>query len=119
MRTKLKYLFLFLIFNNPMAASQENPVAEVYLLTCGPGTETYSVYGHSALRVVIPENDSDVVYNWEFRFARNLRKFAKGRLSYSLGISTYDNFLRDYYLEKQWVVSEFNLRKMTLKGCSY
>jgi hypothetical protein len=113
MKIKLKYLFLFLIFNNLMAASQENPVAEVYLLTCGPGTETYSVYGHSALRIVIPGKESNLVYNWgvfDFNTPNFAWKFAKGRLSYSLGISTYDNFLRDYYLEKRWVVAQkFNM----------
>jgi len=109
MNGKLKYLFLFLIFNPLMAASRENPAAEVYLLTCGPGTETYSVYGHSALRIVIPEKESDLVYNWgvfDFNTPNFAWKFAKGRLSYSLGVSTYDNFLRDYYLEKRWVVSQ-------------
>ena len=109
MKINLKYLFLFLLFNNLMAASQENPVAEVYLLTCGPGTETYSVYGHSALQIVIPEKESDLVYNWgvfDFNTPNFAWKFAKGRLTYSLGISTFDNFLRDYFLEKRWVVSQ-------------
>jgi hypothetical protein len=59
MRTKFKYLLLLLIINVKMAAAQENPGAEIYLLTCGPGTEIYSVYGHSALRVVIPGKNSD------------------------------------------------------------
>lgn len=109
MKIKLKYLFLFLFLNNLIATSQGIPVAEVYLLTCGPGTETYSVYGHSALRIVIPEKDTDLVYNWgvfDFNAPNFAWKFAKGRLSYSLGISTYDNFLRDYFLEKRWVVSQ-------------
>ncbi len=29
-----------------------------YLITCGPGTETYSIYGHSALRMKIPSRNS-------------------------------------------------------------
>ena len=32
--------------------SQSGNDTLVYLLTCGTGTETYSIYGHSALRVV-------------------------------------------------------------------
>jgi hypothetical protein len=89
--------------------SQETPRADIYLLTCGPGTETYSVYGHSALRVVIPEKNSDIVYNWgvfDFNTPNFVWKFAKGRLNYSLGISSYDNFLRDYFIEGRWVVSQ-------------
>ena len=109
MKTRLTFLLLLLAINFRMAVSQESPLVEVYLLTCGPGTETYSVYGHSALRIVIPEKNSDLVYNWgvfDFNTPNFAWKFAKGRLNYSLGISTYDNFLRDYFLEKRWVASQ-------------
>ena len=36
----------------------------VYLLTIGPGTETYSIYGHSALLVKIASVKPDLVFNW-------------------------------------------------------
>ena len=106
---KLKYLILLLILLGQELISQDVPGADIYLLTCGPGTETYSVYGHSALRIVIPEKNSDVVYNWgvfDFATPNFVWKFAKGRLDYSLGISSYNNFLRDYFLEGRWVVSQ-------------
>ena len=106
---KLKYLILLLLLLGQEIISQEVPSADIYLLTCGPGTETYSVYGHSALRIVIPEKNSDVVYNWgvfDFATPHFVWKFAKGRLDYSLGISSYNNFLRDYFLEGRWVVSQ-------------
>ena len=82
------------------ASSQEQPEAEVYLITCGPGTEIYSIYGHSALRIVIPEKESDLVYNWgvfDFNAPNFAWKFAKGRLSYMLGVYPYDRFLKDYF----------------------
>jgi hypothetical protein len=106
---KLKYLLLILFLLPQLLISQETPKADIYLLTCGPGTETYSVYGHSALRVVIPEKNSDVVYNWgvfDFAAPNFAWKFAKGRLDYSLGINSYDNFLKDYFVEGRWVVSQ-------------
>jgi hypothetical protein len=106
---KLNFLLFFLLLPVQLMISQENPKADIYLLTCGPGTETYSVYGHSALRVVIPEKNSDVVYNWgvfDFATTNFAWKFAKGRLDYSLGISSYDNFLKDYFIEGRWVVSQ-------------
>ncbi|HBC79160.1 MAG TPA: hypothetical protein DEO60_14110 [Bacteroidales bacterium] len=109
MLKKLKYLLFFLLLLNQTLISQETPKAYIYLLTCGPGTETYSVYGHSALRVVIQEKNSDLVYNWgvfDFATPNFAWKFAKGRLDYSLGISTYDNFLKDYFSEGRWVVSQ-------------
>ncbi len=106
---KLKYLLMFLILLPQSMVSQETPKANIYLLTCGPGAETYSVYGHSALRVVIPEKNSDVVYNWgifDFSTPNFAWKFAKGRLDYSLGINSYNNFLKDYFVEGRWVVSQ-------------
>ncbi|HOW10317.1 MAG TPA: DUF4105 domain-containing protein [Bacteroidales bacterium] len=109
-------LFSLLLMITPAAlVSQEAPAAELYLLTCGPGTETYSIYGHSALRVVIPEKNSDMVYNWgvfDFATSNFAWKFAKGRLKYSLGVTSYDRFLKEYYLEQRWVVSQ----KLNLHG---
>ncbi len=113
MKINFKYLLLLLMINVQTVASQENPGTQIYLLTCGPGTETYSVYGHSALRVVIPEKNSDLVYNWgvfDFDTPNFVWKFAKGRLNYSLGVNSYKTFLREYFMDQRWVVSQkFNL----------
>lgn len=78
----------------------------VYLITCAPGTATYSIYGHSALRVVIPNIQSDMVYNWgvfDFDTPNFVWKFAKGRLNYKLDKSSYNSFLQDYVSEKRSV----------------
>jgi len=113
MRKRLKYLFLSLILFSRVLNSQETPQAEVYLITCGPGTEIYSVYGHSALRIVIPEKKIDTVYNWgvfDFATPNFAWKFAKGRLNYMLGVYSFESFLKDYFLEQRWVISQkFNL----------
>jgi len=109
MTKRLIYLLFLPVLLGQELISQEVPRAEIYLLTCGPGTDTYSVYGHSALRVVIPERNSNIVYNWgvfDFGTPNFVWKFAKGRLNYSLGIESYDNFLKDYFIEGRWVVSQ-------------
>lgn len=102
-----------LILFSRVLMSQEIPQAEVYLITCGPGTEIYSVYGHSALRIVIPEKKIDTVYNWgvfDFATPNFAWKFAKGRLNYMLGVYSFESFLKDYFLEQRWVISQkFNL----------
>jgi len=113
MKSKFIYLLLVFIFLFKAAASEEQPNAEVYLITCGPGSEIYSMYGHSALRVVIPEEESDLVYNWgvfDFNTPNFAWKFARGKLSYMLGVYSYDSFLKDYFSEERWVISQkFNL----------
>jgi len=109
MLMKSRYLLLIFLAHFQLIISQEPPKAAIYLLTCGPGTEIYSVYGHSALRIVIPEKGTDLVYNWgvfDFDTPHFGWKFAKGRLDYMLGVSTYNGFLKDYFQEQRWVISQ-------------
>jgi hypothetical protein len=104
--------FVFLIVTlsilNPAATySAGNNHTRVYLLTCGPGSETYSIYGHSALRIV--NHDSDVVYNWgvfDFDTPNFAWKFAKGRLDYMLDSQNLPRFLAAYNYEKRYVVQQ-------------
>jgi len=66
----------------------------------GPGTETYSIYGHSALRIVIPEKHIDTVYNWgvfDFNTSNFVWKFAKGRLDYMVIAESSKGFLQGYF----------------------
>ena len=89
--------------------SQADSAAGVYLLTCVPGTATYSIYGHSALRIVDSTRNSDLVYNWgvfDFSTPNFVWKFAKGRLDYMLGVYPYDKFLKEYFFENRSVHSQ-------------
>jgi hypothetical protein len=90
-----------------MSQSSNDTVA--YLITCAPGTETYSIYGHSALRIVIPAKNTDTIYNWgvfDFDTPNFTWKFAKGRLDYMLIAQSSKSFLSDYYYEKRSVYSQ-------------
>jgi hypothetical protein len=92
-----------------LTGSEQPADTSVYLLTCASGNETYSLWGHSALRVVIPAEKTDRVYNWgvfDFNTPNFAWKFAKGRLNYMLGVYNYDVFIRDYYLESRSVISQ-------------
>jgi hypothetical protein len=89
--------------------AQQPQGSEVFLLTCAPGTATYSIYGHSALRIVNPENSSDLAYNWgvfDFSTPNFVWKFAKGRLEYMLGVYSFDRFLKEYFLEQRSVYQQ-------------
>jgi hypothetical protein len=104
-------LSLIIIFSSASynIYSQQLQGVEVYLLTCAPGTATYSIYGHSALRIVIPEKNSDLVYNWgvfDFATPHFAWKFAKGRLEYKLGVFSYDRFIQEYFLEQRSVYQQ-------------
>jgi uncharacterized protein DUF4105 len=100
--------FLFLIHLQG-SYSQTTSKTEVYLLTCGPGTDTYSIYGHSAIRIIMPDKNSDIVFNWgvfDFNTPNFTWKFAKGRLDYMLGTMSINGFLSGYKYEKRFVFSQ-------------
>jgi hypothetical protein len=99
---------IFLVCSQEVFSQSSNDTL-AYLLTCGPGTETYSIYGHSALRIVIPEKHSDTVYNWgvfDFSTPNFVWKFAKGRLDYLLIDESLHGFLQEYFLDHRYVYSQ-------------
>jgi hypothetical protein len=80
--------------------------AQISVLTCGPGQELYTAFGHSAFRVQDPEKGIDVVYNYgtfDFDAPNFYTNFARGRLTYTLSRQRFENFLYVYELEKRWV----------------
>ena len=102
-------VLLISLFSFTRVFSQSSVDTLVYLLTCGPGTETYSIYGHSALRIVISEKHTDKVYNWgvfDYETSNFAWKFAKGRLDYMLDTEIFNGFLKGYYFEKRYVYSQ-------------
>ena len=63
--------------------------ARVYLLTCTPGTQVWSKYGHSAILVQDKTQGIDVVFNYgifSFDTEDFYLKFIKGDTYYQLGI---------------------------------
>ncbi|MCD4769500.1 MAG: DUF4105 domain-containing protein, partial [Bacteroidales bacterium] len=90
-------------------AKAQNSSTEVFLLSCSPGTESYSMYGHSALRVIDKSANLDIVYNWgifDFNTPNFNYVFARGRLNYMLAICSYNSFIREYFNEERSVYSQ-------------
>jgi len=73
---------------------------EVSLLTADPGTELYSSFGHSAIRMrEIGPDGRDLVFNFgtfDFDTPNFYGKFATGKLNYMLSVATYDRFIIEY-----------------------
>ncbi|MCE5347575.1 MAG: DUF4105 domain-containing protein [Bacteroidales bacterium] len=109
MKKILIFIFLLCTIYIPSTFSQPAAGPEVYLLTCGVGAETYSIYGHSAIRILDQKKHIDLVYNWgifDFDTPHFAWKFAKGRLNYMLGAMTMQSFMQEYFLEKRSVHSQ-------------
>ncbi len=79
----------------------------VSLLTCAAGEEIYSLFGHSAIRVQIPAERVDMVYNYgmfDFDAPNFILRFALGKTDYQLGRAAFPYFAAEYaYLgRKVW-----------------
>ena len=83
------------------------------LLTCGPGEEIYSLFGHTALRYQRPARGIDVVFNYglfNFRTPNFVLRFTLGETDYLLGVTDSRYFILDYTLGNRWVdEQELNL----------
>ena len=110
-------LILFLSFFTSLTYAQLplSDTAKVTLLTCGPGNELYSVFGHTAIRVADPDRNMDVVYNFgsfDFSTPNFYLKFIKGDLQYFVSIGSYDEFIAEYdYLNRIVYEQELNLKQ--------
>ena len=80
--------------------------AEISILTCGPGNDLYTRFGHSAFRVQDPNMGIDLVYNYgtfDFNAPNFYVNFAKGKLLYRLSRERFEEFLYTYQYENRWV----------------
>ena len=79
---------------------------DISLLTCGPGEEVWSYYGHSALRIQDKAHGSDVAVNWgmfSFRQSFFVLRFVFGLTDYQIGIYPMTDFMAEYSAEGRWV----------------
>ena len=109
MKRNLLLACLSIILSVPFAGAQVADSTDVYLITCAPGNATYSVYGHTALRIRVRGTNVDRVYNWgifDFSTPNFAFRFAKGRLDYMLGAYGYDDFVNEYISEGRAVWSQ-------------
>lgn len=93
--------------------------AEISLLTCGPGNELYSIFGHTAIRIQDPLRGVDIVYNYgtfDFETPNFYLKFVKGDLQYFVSTSSYQDFVYTYqYYNRDVFEQKLNLSTMQIQ----
>ena len=116
-----KITLFSLLLSFTIGFSQSLPLskdAKISVLTCGLGNESYSFFGHTAIRVADPENNIDVVYNYgnfDFRTPNFVAKFAKGDLQYFVGVASFSDFIEEYNYDKRSVFEQELLISNDLK----
>lgn len=93
--------FIFLGILN-LKAQQLNSISDsavISLITCSPGEEVYSKFGHTAIRIKDSKTGIDIVLNYgmfSFETEDFYYKFIKGETDYQLGIYDTRYFLPEY-----------------------
>ena len=104
---------LWLVF----AAKSKLPMdsVQISLLTCSPGTEVYSFYGHTALRCRNITQNVDLVYNYgvfSFHQPHFIWRFILGKCDYMLQPVPWDYFIKEYSQRGSTVIEqELNLSR--------
>ncbi len=108
-------IFAVLLTNlTTTATAQDTDVAwldsvDISLLTCGPGQEVWSYYGHTALRINDKAHHQDLAVNWGmFSFQQDyfVLRFVFGLTDYQMGIMSMDSFMEEYRHEGRWVLQQ-------------
>ncbi len=100
-------LYVLLIINYQLliinsVKAQDSSRLQISLLTCTPGEELYSTFGHSAFRVIDSNSVTDIVYNYgTFNFDDDgfYLKFIRGKLLYYVSTENFNGptGFKEYY----------------------
>lgn len=101
-------ILLFTLLFLPLAARDTtgNNQLRISLITCTGGNELYSIFGHSALRVIDYEKGQDLIFNFglfDFGTPNFYLKFMQGKLKYMLGVQYTEDFMAQYRAEGRGV----------------
>ena len=104
---KLLSFILFLIVS--VTTTYSNEKIEISLLTCSEGKEAFTIWGHSALRIIDHNQNQDLVYNFglfDFNTPNFYLKFTQGKLKYKLGLHYSQNFFESYKNENREIIEQ-------------
>jgi hypothetical protein len=107
------FAILILLFLSSFI-SRSQPIKEsctrtISLLTCAPGTDLYSFWGHTAIRIKDSARGMDVIYNYGiFDDSDPLFyiHFTKGIMRYSVAAETMSDFMSEYEYEHRAVFEQ-------------
>lgn len=89
--------------------AEEMAKVDISLLTCGPGNQVYSLYGHTAIRIQDRRNGQDLVVNYGvFNMGKSnfLLNFVFGKTDYEMDTTLYPYFENEYASEGRWVMAQ-------------
>jgi hypothetical protein len=108
LRKFIGFLFCLLFLAQRPSAQADSCGLQISLLTCSPGEELYSTFGHTAIRVKDSTRGMDYVFNYgTFEFSPQFyTEFIQGKLLYYLSVDEFANFMYQYQMESRSVVEQ-------------
>jgi hypothetical protein len=94
-----KSFIAFLLTISCIVHAQDSCNIQISLLTCTPGNELYSTFGHSAFRVKEMATGTDIIFNYgtfDFYDPEFYKKFTLGKLLYFVSVDSLAGFLAEY-----------------------
>ena len=118
--TPYKFLLalIFLCNGHLISYGQDTSRLQISIITCEPGSELYSIFGHSAIRVIDSNFVADVIYNFgtfDFDDPDFYQKFVQGKLKYFLSVNRAEDFISSYQAENRGVTEQVLLLSATEK----
>jgi hypothetical protein len=108
-----KKIFFILFLIGPAISFGQGRIlsknTRVSVITCDTGNESYSLFGHTAIRITDLENNLDLVYNYgafDFATPNFVAKFAKGDLQYFAVVNAFPDFMNQYTYEHRSVYEQ-------------
>ena len=101
-------LILFLCLIGGQLSKAQDPL-EISIITCAPGPEIYSVFGHSAIHIVNHDTGLDQIFDFgtfDFDTPNFGYRFLKGRLKYHLSIRNTERFIFAYTYENRLLTEQ-------------
>jgi len=126
-KVTLRFLFILIATQIQFSSlAQDSSHIRISLLTCTPGQELYSTFGHTAIRITDSISLTDYVFNYgTFNFEDDgfYTKFIRGKLLYYLSAENFSDFKFIYQAENRGITEQvLNLdaeEKIALKQALY
>ena len=100
---------LFAKAQDTVLVNSENNGIRISFVTCGPGLELYSGFGHSSIRIIDSNLRKDYVYNYgtfDFGDPDFYSKFTRGKLLYYVNKESFREFIYTYQVEERSVYEQ-------------
>jgi hypothetical protein len=104
------FIFAFyLLLSIEIQAFVLSDQAKISIITCEPGQELYSAFGHTAIRIFDPQTQTDKVFNYgtfDFSTPNFYLKFILGNLNYELSLADFQDFYTEYQTENRTIFEQ-------------